>query len=249
MPDEINLSQIGCILSLHINSKTIQSSVDLKNPTKLILQYTISMLAFFLFDYKNIKKIVHIGLGGGSIAKWINKYFPNIYQTIIEINSKIIIIAKTSFFLPKENNKFKIIQKDGFEYIKSIHNTNVILIDAFDGIDIKECFLSEDFLINSKKSLNKNGIFVINLWSKHKNYFQQCKNIEKIFGNNIIQIPVKKNGNIIIIALNYNINNISLNHLKQNAKLLTLKTDINFNKLLTNILLKNKNLFNLNKKI
>ena len=78
-----------------------------------------------------------IGLGGGSFARWIDSYLPHTKQTAIDINPQVIAVARSLFELPHEGENFEIIEADGAEYIKVFrHNTDVILVDGFDGEQI-----------------------------------------------------------------------------------------------------------------
>ena len=46
---EVGISETGNIRSLHLGSDTIQSSMNLDNPTELVLSYSRAMMAWLLF--------------------------------------------------------------------------------------------------------------------------------------------------------------------------------------------------------
>ena len=70
-------------------------------------------------------------------ARWIDSYLPHTKQTAIDINPQVIAVARSLFELPHEGENFEIIEADGAEYIKVFrHNTDVILVDGFDGEQI-----------------------------------------------------------------------------------------------------------------
>ena len=63
------------VRSLHIGSDTIQSAMRLARPNDLELAYTRSMMAFLLFTERPAR-VLMIGLGGGSLAKFIYHRMP-----------------------------------------------------------------------------------------------------------------------------------------------------------------------------
>jgi spermidine synthase len=54
---------------LHFDFGAIQSVMELSNPVRLALAYTRKMMAFLLFN-RTPKRILLLGLGGGSLAKF-----------------------------------------------------------------------------------------------------------------------------------------------------------------------------------
>ena len=84
----VEVTETGGIRSLHLGTVTIQSSMKVKAPYELELAYTRGMMGFLLFSDK-VKHVLTIGLGGGSVPKYIHTFCPEISQTIIEINPQI----------------------------------------------------------------------------------------------------------------------------------------------------------------
>ena len=134
---EVGISEEGNIRSLHLGSDTIQSSMNLDHPAELVLSYSRAMMGWLLFAEEKPKHLTQIGLGGGSFARWIDSYLPNTKQTAVDINPQVIAVARSLFELPFEGENFEIVEADGAEYIKVFrHNTDVILVDGFDGEQI-----------------------------------------------------------------------------------------------------------------
>ncbi len=143
---EVGISEEGNIRSLHLGSDTIQSSMNLDHPSELVLSYSRAMMGWLLFTDALPQHITQIGLGGGSFARWIDTYLPDTRQTAVDINPQVIAIARNLFELPFEGEKFEIIEADGAEYIKVFrHNTDIILVDGFDGEQIIDALVEEPF--------------------------------------------------------------------------------------------------------
>ncbi|HEU5282814.1 MAG TPA: hypothetical protein VFU53_03290, partial [Burkholderiales bacterium] len=70
---QVQISEQDGVRYLHLGTDTVQSAMRLSHPDELVLSYTRSMLAFLLFA-PDPRRIVNIGLGGGSLAKWIHHH-------------------------------------------------------------------------------------------------------------------------------------------------------------------------------
>ena len=152
---DATVSEENGVLALHLATDTIQSAMNIDNPTELVLAYSRAMVAFCLF-HDAPKHITHIGLGGGSIARWINAHFPQTHQMAVEINPTVIHIARMMFELPLEDEFFQIVEADGIDIIAAMEgSTDVILVDAFDGVQIIDAMIEAPFLQNCRKALKK----------------------------------------------------------------------------------------------
>src|SRR5258708_38074937 len=60
---------------LHFDLDTVQSAMRLDDPEKLSLRYTRKMMAFLLFN-RAPARILLLGLGGGSLAKFCYRRLP-----------------------------------------------------------------------------------------------------------------------------------------------------------------------------
>ena len=66
----IEVVEDGAYRSLHFGSEPKQSSMELHNPIRLALTYTRAMTAALLFNDAP-RSVLLIGLGGGSLAKFL----------------------------------------------------------------------------------------------------------------------------------------------------------------------------------
>ncbi|HEY5543365.1 MAG TPA: fused MFS/spermidine synthase, partial [Candidatus Binatia bacterium] len=76
--------------------RTLQSAMNLKDPTALRLIYSRYTSLGFTFR-PDAKKMLVIGLGGGSIPKKIQKEFPHMEIDAVEIDPEVIKMAKDYF--------------------------------------------------------------------------------------------------------------------------------------------------------
>ncbi|MEM0201303.1 MAG: fused MFS/spermidine synthase [Candidatus Micrarchaeaceae archaeon] len=107
--------------------------------------------------------ILMIGLGGGAILKEITSLFENTKIDVVEINPDVIRIYKQFFEIKNSKNNSHIYKKDGFDFVKQKNSVyDLIILDAYEVDKIPNKFLTEEFILNSYKSLKKNGILSIN---------------------------------------------------------------------------------------
>src|SRR5277367_412881 len=104
------------VRTLYIGSETVQSSMRLARPNDLELAYTRSMMAFLLF-HPDPQQVLMVGLGGGSLAKFIYHRLPVTQVVAVEINPQVAAVARELFYLPAEDARFNVVIGDGAEYL------------------------------------------------------------------------------------------------------------------------------------
>lgn len=199
---EVGISEQGAIRSLHLGSATVQSSMNVDNPSELVLSYSRAMMAWLLFADETPRHITQIGLGGGSFARWIDAYLPDVRQTVVEINPQVISVARNLFELPFEDHRFEIIEADGAEYIRILYGggTDVLLVDGFDGEQIIDTLVSEAFFADCRAALNENGVFVTNWWQGDKRYPAFIERLRRVFDKRVLAVPAATHGNVAVLA-------------------------------------------------
>ena len=97
----VTIAEEAGVRSLHIGGLAIQSAMRLSAPDALELHYTRAMMSFLLFQPQPAD-VLMIGLGGGSLAKFIHRRLPTTRVTVVEIRPEIVSAARTYFSLPAE---------------------------------------------------------------------------------------------------------------------------------------------------
>lgn len=229
---EANISESGNIRSLHLGTTTIQSALNLKNPTELVLSYSRAMMGWLLFTDTVPQHILQIGLGGGSFARWLAHMLPQSRQTAVEINPQVIAIARSQFCLPPEDGRFEIIQADGAEYVQILRgSTDVIMVDGFDGIQICDELVSENFFADCRTALCANGIFVTNWWSGDNRYPLFVERLKKTFSGSVLELPAESHGNVAVMAFQNPPRKLHFDTLKKRAAQLSAQYQLDFNRM------------------
>jgi spermidine synthase len=144
--------------------RTLQSAMNLKDPTALRLiysRYTSLGLAF----RPDAKKMLLIGLGGGSIPKKLLKEFPSLEIDAVELDPEVIQIAKTHFNV-RESRNLRLHAQDGRLFLsRTQQQYDIIMLDAYFTDAMPFHLATKEFFELAQKKLTPNGIIVANLIS------------------------------------------------------------------------------------
>jgi spermidine synthase len=162
-----------------------QSCIFLNDPHRFALNYTRMMLAGTLFTGPPPRRLLIIGLGGGSLPTALREILPQAQIDVAEIDPAVTRVAKR-FFNFREDARMKVIELDGRVYVKRAIRGGVkydaILLDAFDHEYIPEHLLTREFLAEVKSLLTAQGVVVGNTFSSSKLYDHESTTYADVFG-------------------------------------------------------------------
>ena len=151
-------------------------------------------------ENKKVNKALVLGFGCGDCAFRIKKYFPHALITGVEVDEKIIEIAKAYFNLNKLKN-LNLVVEDGVKFVSNTKEKyDLVLVDAYLGKKVPKVFKSERFFKNLIKVLNKDGMVVFNhlFFGKEKEKAKKMiSDLENYFGK--IKL-VRVASNLLIFA-------------------------------------------------
>ena len=184
---------------LHFTQCTTQSVMYLGDPDALISAYTRKMMSFLLFN-SNPTEILMIGLGGGSLAKFCYRHLPNSRITVVEIN-KDVIALRDHFFVPKDDDRFRVIHDDGARYVETLkHKVDVVLVDAFDAEGIAASLPQSQFYLRAAAQLTRRGVLVMNFSGDGERYVDNVRASREAFRNHVVLVPVLADENLLLFA-------------------------------------------------
>ncbi len=190
----------GLWRSLHFDFDNVQSAMSLKDPDKLSLAYTRKMMAFLLFNDAPAR-ILLLGLGGGSLAKFCYRNLPRAAVTTIEINPDVIRL-RDEFHVPRDDERFRVVCGDGARYVaRSPKSKDVIIADACDRAGVASEFDDVTFYRKARRRLARGGVFVSNLCGSHENFRSHLSKISEAFEGHFVTLQVAPPfGNVIVLA-------------------------------------------------
>ncbi len=189
----------GQFRSLHFDLDAVQSAMCLKDPDQLSLAYTRKMMAFLLFNHAPAR-ILLVGLGGGSLAKFCYRRLPRTAVTAVEVNSDVITLRE-EFRIPPDDDRFRVIRADGANYLAHLgRSKDVIVADACDRAGIAPQLDAIEFYQHAYRSLAQSGVFVSNMCGDIRNCTLHLSKICDVFEDNVLTLPVAAHGNVIVFA-------------------------------------------------
>lgn len=224
----VYISEKYGVRSLHIGSDTVQSAMRLSRPYDLELAYTRSMMAFLLFCPEP-RDVLMIGLGGGSITKFIYRYMPAVRVRVVEVNAEVVAIARHSFKVPANDARLEVMVADGVEYVQRRRvAADVIVVDGYDGESQAEGLSESTFYQACLARLNSRGVMVANLWSGDRQFSDALGRIRETFPAGYLSLPAEKPGNVIVLGFRDRPENTSWKELLRRADALTQEYGLEF---------------------
>lgn len=203
---------------LHLGGPAVQSAMRIKDPWALELEYTRAMMAFMLFR-PEARDIGLIGLGGGSIAKFIHRNLPACRLTALEVNPEVVSAARSYFLLPPDDTRLQVITGDGAAFVRDHPDSlDVLMVDGYDARRIVEALASPEFYQACKAMLRPGGVAVFNLWGSDEFFPRYYERIARAFGEHLLQLPSERRGNVIVFAFNKPLPPVGLELLKERAR-------------------------------
>jgi spermidine synthase len=198
--ETVYVSERYGVRSLHIGSDTIQSSMRIAKPYDLELSYTRSMMAFLLF-VPSPADVLMIGLGGGSLAKFVYDRLDTVRTSVIEVNSQVLSIARQYFHVPADGPRFEVIVTDGAAYVsRDDVDTDILVVDGYEADAHVEELASRSFYTACRQRLRPGGVMVVNLWGGDKLFNTLLQRIKDVFPGGTLCLPAERPGNVIVFA-------------------------------------------------
>lgn len=226
--ETVYVSEKFGVRALHIGSDTVQSSMRIARPYDLELSYTRSMMGFMLFNEKP-GRVLMIGLGGGSLAKFIYRHLPGATIQVVEISPRVVAIARQYFYVPQDDARFAIIIGDGAEFTaRDSDGVDLLVVDGYDAESHVEALSNKAFYAACRKRLNARGILVVNLWGGDRLFNETLQRIESAFPDGTLCLPAEKPGNVAVFAFKTHPGNPGWADLAQRALVLQQRYGLEF---------------------
>lgn len=215
----IEVVDLGNTRSLHFGTFPRQSSMSLQTPHTLELSYTEAMMSCLLLS-PNPERILVVGLGGGSLVKFLLHHYPNCKIDVIEYRQDVVNVAHQFFHVPSDDPRLTIHVGDGYlftqqQYYQGDVSYDLMLVDAYDHVGMAASVGAQAFFDSCAGILSDNGVMSINLWGSDRPLFNQTMSrINQSFNGRTMILPVKNKGNVIGIATMKTVTTASLKKLK-----------------------------------
>jgi spermidine synthase len=141
---------------------SFQSGMYLDDPYRTRFQYSDYLQLSFAYRAQT-RRILYVGLGGGSAPKRTWRDFPGVRIDVVELDPEVVDIAYKYFELPRDP-RIRVEVEDGRRYISSHDGPwDVIVIDAFYSDSIPFHLATREFLELARSRLSPGGLVVTNI--------------------------------------------------------------------------------------
>ncbi len=230
--------------TLHFEAAFTQGAMRVERPWDLALEYTRVMMACLLLRKVGGTVASHsaritrdegcypdkallIGLGAGSLAKYLYHQCPLTHITVVEIEPRVVEVAHESFRLPVDPERMEIVVGDGADYVRNTHETfDLIMVDGFNEHGHTGELNTLPFYQACRTRLSDEGLLVANLVGVSHGRKGGFAHIESAFDDRAVMFPRCKSGNIIAFAAVGKPIDIPLEELKERAAALETRTGL-----------------------
>lgn len=191
------------VRALHFGTASRQSAMSLADPDQLELSYTRAMLTTLLFQ-DSPRRILLVGLGGGSLAKYLLRQFPQSLIDVVEKRANVAKVAHGWFSLP-EDPRMCIHIADGMEFVDKTapDSYDLILVDAYHGHGMAAEIAQHAFYQRCALLLGSGGVLATNLWGNDAPVLARgLRMLEEHYARPVLQLRVQGKGNVIGLAFN-----------------------------------------------
>lgn len=220
MDFSIDIREKDGLRTLRFESECVQGAMRISHPWDLALEYTRVMMACLLMrDMSRFpRNVLLIGLGAGSLAKFLYRHCPASFLTVVEIDARVAEIAREHFELPDDPARLNIVIGDGAEYMKaSDRSFDLILVDGFNEHAHPGDLNKLPFYEACRSRLSAQGLLAVNLIGLCHGIKGGFAHIETAFENRAVMFPRCKSGNTIAFAATGERVNITLDELKHRS--------------------------------
>jgi spermidine synthase len=168
------------------NTLSRQSCISLAKPDELVFNYARMVMGALYMTPAPPKRILILGLGGGSLTMAFQRLFPGASIDAVEIDPAVVRMARR-YFEFKPADETRIYEEDGRVFVKRMQRRgtkyDLVILDAYDHEYIPEHMLTVEFLLEVKALLGDRGVVAGNTFSNSKLYDHESATYFSAFGD------------------------------------------------------------------
>jgi spermidine synthase len=216
----VDISEEAGVRHLHFGSDWIQGAMRIARPWSLELAYTREMMAGLLMQPPGRwpRSALLIGLGAGSLAKFIYRYLPDCRITVVEINPQVEFIARQFFKLPDDPRRLDVVIGCGADYmLGGDRRFDLMLVDGYDPEARAGVLDTEPFYQACRARLSDDGLCSVNLLGRNRGFQGSVERIKSAFDGRLAVFPSCDSGNTIAFATGGKPIEVSLDEMRSRA--------------------------------
>jgi len=178
-----------------------QSCVKLGDPDHLEFEYARVMPAGLVW-VANPRRVLVLGLGGGTIPNFLHRHFPQTVIDVVDIDPDVVDVAKR-FFQFREDTTLRAYVADGRRFVEACRSPyDLIFLDAYGPDSIPYHLSTREFLQAVRRAVTPHGAVLGNVWDRSSNplYDDMVVTYQAVFEDLLI-LEVPNAANQIFVAL------------------------------------------------
>ncbi len=181
----------------------LQGAMRLSHTWSLDLGYTRDMMLPLLLrggDWP--RSVLQIGLGAGSITRFLHRYRPRARLTVVELDAEVILNAWPLFRLPPESDRLEVVHDDGYRYLRCTRRRfDLILVDGFDARARAGVLDTPRFYRACRARLTGSGMLAANLVGTRQGKAASIERVSQAFDGRALPLPPRDSNTVVLAAL------------------------------------------------
>jgi spermidine synthase len=146
-----------------------QGGIYLNDPLKLYFEYCKVSLVSLAFLEREPSAVMFVGLGAGSLPRYLNNYYPETRIEVVEVDRDVVDVAARYFYFSESEN-MSVHVDDGRSFLRSSRRKyDIIFLDAYQVRAIPYHLSTVEFMEEVAQRLNEGGVAVANIVAQEKN--------------------------------------------------------------------------------
>ena len=199
----IDISEQAGVRYLHFGSEWVQGAMRIRQPYALELAYTREMMSGLLFHDSETwpRSVLLIGLGAGSLTKFVHRHLPRSRSVVVEIDRKVHAAASQFFNVPPEDERLQFVFADAADYIMDTRRSfDLILVDGYDRNARAGALDTLPFYQACWARLGPRGLMTVNLFGRSRGFEGSLERITQAFDGRAVAFPSCDSGNVVAFA-------------------------------------------------
>ncbi len=201
MGGAIQISEERGVRYLHFGSHWIQGAMRMSRPYTLELEYTREMmLPLLLRPSAWPRTVLLIGLGAGSLARFLWRYRSGAALTVVELREDVVHAAARFFRLP-DDARVDIELGDGAQFVaREGPSFDLVLVDGYDARGRVGALDTPAFYAHCARRLARGGMLATNLLGRHRGVDASLARVRDAFAGRALALPPCRSGNVVVLA-------------------------------------------------